>query len=142
MRYLLSLFITVGALLFAGCRRPGGNDETNNLAGTWTMDARNRDGSEFQILMVVSADGHYAQHITGHSPDGQPVSSDLEGTIRAKDGLLTTVNTKHSSPYAPVPTTNQARIVGISDSELRFVPASAGGDSISTNDIRTFRRSK
>ncbi len=139
--YFYSVF-AVMVLVLGGCKRSGDVDMTRKCAGIWTMDTSNQDGSEFKTTMKVSDDGHYVQHTTGHSPDGQSVSSDLEGMLQAKNGLLTVVTTKHSSPNAPVPMTNQARIVSLTDSELRILPESPKGVSVSSNEVKVFRRTR
>jgi hypothetical protein len=137
------ILFSVLALLLIGCKHSTDADMTSKLGGIWTMDTSNRDGSDFKIKLTISPDGHYMQHITGHTPQGRSITSDLEGTLQVKDGLLIFVTTKHSSPNAPLPMTNTARIVSLSNLELRIMlEKSAGSSSVSSNEVKVFQRNQ
>ena len=132
--------IVLLALLLIGCRPTAETAAASRLVGTWSSKTANPDGSEFRITMTVSSEGHFVQHINGNSPDKQVVASDLEGTLQVKDGFLIVITTRHSSPNAPVPMTNRARIVTISDKEFSIIPESETGVAGSSSDPKVFRR--
>jgi hypothetical protein len=63
----------------------------------------------------------------------------LEGTIRAKNGILTDTMTKHSNTSAVLPMVTQVRIVRIDEAEMVLKWDVTAGTESATNEV-VFRR--
>jgi hypothetical protein len=98
------------SFLMAGCNRRDATIQ-KELTGTWHRDY----GHGFQITNVIAADGSYQAQVVGLN---NVTVGGSEGSLIAKNGVLTDTMTKNSNTNVQTPQVVQWQIVHLDEREL------------------------
>jgi hypothetical protein len=113
-----TLAITALGLVLGGCSRDADVQVRKQLAGTWVVTGKYRDGGSFTSTIRIRQDGDYACRIIWHSESGTDRSSDLQGFFQIRAGVLIDTTTNHSNTNAVLPMTSRAHIVRFDGREM------------------------
>ena len=106
---LMRAIFILATICFAvlGCSRSGPDVR---LAGRWTLDETDSQGTGFRSSTVIDDEGHYECKYTVSTTNGV-VDGVIDGVFEQRDEFLIDTMTKHSNTNATLPHTSRARIL-------------------------------